>query len=71
MSAALSQQYGTAVLVRFIDGPRTNDALTGEPAILLMDNYSSQRTPGALTILREYGHPGSAQTALDIRARLS
>jgi hypothetical protein len=54
MTAALFQQYVTAVLIQFINRVCTNEQLAGKPAILLMNNCSICARPGVLKMPREH-----------------
>jgi hypothetical protein len=57
-SAALFHQYGTTVLIPFIDVLRAHDEFAGKPAILLMANWSIHTRPGIVTTMRKYSVTG-------------
>jgi hypothetical protein len=54
VTVTLFQQYGTSVLIPFIERLRTNPEFTGESAILLMDNCSIHTRLEVLATLRDY-----------------
>jgi hypothetical protein len=53
MSAALSQQYATTVMISFIDELRTNDEFSVKTMILITDNCFIHMRPAVVTTLTE------------------
>jgi hypothetical protein len=54
VTATLFQQYGTSVLIPFVERLRTNPEFTGKSAILLIDNCFIHTRPEVFAALRDH-----------------
>jgi hypothetical protein len=54
VTATLFQQYGTSVLIQFIERLQTNLEFTGKSVILLLGNSFIHTRPDVLAILRDH-----------------